>query len=215
MEKIADHSGMSRFYLFLSCIMAGWVFVQTPALAAVYQVKPGDTLAGIATGFYGSRAYDVVLAKYNRIAFDKPVATGTMLRAPDLKTMVMTEGLSQQVEVEVDTVLSARYEFMKVENELRAAIARTPRGRKAVIPADIRKVLQNMAKDLEQAGEAMARKAVYAESPVRVQQRLEQAARDLRAIINGKNDEKLPDTVHRLIAQAWVRLLMWARLEDG
>lgn len=183
--------------------------------AAEYQVKPGDTLAKIAIGFYGSRTYGVTLAKYNRIAFDKPMDAGAIVRAPDLKTMVMKEGLSEQVEAEVDLILTARYEFMKIENELRGALARAPANGRAVIPVGLRKVLRNAAKDLEEAGRTMARKAVYAESAVRVRQRLEGAARDLRALAEGKNNEGLADAIHRQIAQAWVRLLMWARLEDG
>ena len=193
-----------------------WVWSwSTIGWAAEYQVKPGDTLGKIATGFYGSRLYDVTIAKYNRMAFDQPLAAGTLVRTPDLKTMVMTEGLSKQVEGEVDTILAARYEYMKIENELREALARAPAKGKAVIPADLSKVLKNVAKDFDQAGQNMARKAVYAESSVRVRQRLEGAARDLRALAKGKSDSKLPDAVHREIAQAWVRLLMWARLEDG
>jgi LysM repeat protein len=182
---------------------------------ADYQMKPGESLGKVARAIYGASAYELALAKLNRFPSPKEVQPGTVVRIPDLKSMVLTEGLSKEVEPEIDEVLAARYQYMKVENELRKSLARAPAGGKATIPAEVRKALIDIAKDLETAGRAMAKKGVYAESPVRVKQRLEEAAKRLRELANGKNDVKLADSIHRLLAQTWVRLLMWARLEDG
>jgi hypothetical protein len=198
----------------IAALVAGLMLAVGPARAD-YQMKPGDSLGKVARAIYGASAYELALAKLNRFPSPKEVQPGAVVRTPDLKSMVLTEGLSKEVEPEIDDVLAARYEYMKIENELRKCLARAPAGGKATIPAEVRKALTGIAQDLESAGRAIAKKGVYAESPVRVKQRLEEAARKLRELANGKNDAKLADSIHRLLAQTWVRLLMWARLEDG
>lgn len=185
------------------------------AWAVSYQVQAGDSLTTVAQSFYGSASYALTIAKYNRLAPGSAPAEGSLVRVPDLKTMIFREGLSREVEDEVDQLLAARYEYMKIENELRKSLARATPDGQVTIPATVQKKLHEVAREFERAGQSLAKKGAYAESSVRVRQRLDEAARHLRTLATGAGDEKLANSIHRLLAQVWVRLLSWARLEDG
>lgn len=191
------------------------VLLTQMAGAASYKMLTGDSVATVAQAFYGAKAYSLTVAKFNRLSAGENPAEGSLLRVPDLKTMVFREGLSRELEDEVDQLLAARYEYMKIENELRKSLVRATPDGQATIPAAIQKKLEEIARDFERAGAIMAKKGAYAESAVRVRQRLDEAARNLRTLATGSGDEKLADSIHRLLAQTWVRLLSWARREDG
>lgn len=188
---------------------------KTTTTGTPYVVRADDSLASIASMVYGSPHYQLLLSAYNRLPEKAGLKPGQKLAVPELKTMLVKSGLSKQVEIDIDRLLAARYLYMQRENEMLRSLERTPKGQTATLPHALASDLKAVADDFAAAGAAIAKKSAYAESPVRVKQRLDSCAQNLRQLASGHNDAKLAASIHLLLAQTWVRLLMWARGEDG
>src|SRR5262245_58567417 len=63
-----------------------------PVPVPSHVVKPGETLASIATSVYGSAHYQLPLAELHKWPPDVRPANGTAVRIPDLKLMLLSEG---------------------------------------------------------------------------------------------------------------------------
>lgn len=193
------------------------------AFAGNHQVKAGETLGTIATQYYGHRHYRWVIIKLNRLKDPNKdshndtagVPAGTSLRVPDLKAMLLTEGLPPSTEAELDKIIDARYGFLRLHEALARALHPNNSKAPVQVPADLGQDLQKIADAWQQAGRSLAKQGNFGDSPTRMRQRLERAAELARRLCQGATEAGLEDQIHLLLAQAWVRGLMWARNEDG
>jgi hypothetical protein len=185
-----------------------------PASAVTgHAFKAGETLGQIAETYYGNKHYDLVIIKLNRIKDPAKIPPGTLLRVPDLKEMLLTEGFPKSLDAELDDISKARWGFMRVHEQLMRAL--TPgNGEKGHVPAEVRRELRADADGLDKAGRVLAKQGNFSESATRMRQRLSKCADTLRKLAVG-TDPDLEDSVHLLLAQTFVRGLMWARNEDG
>lgn len=199
--------------------MKKWVLllllVAGHAAAATYKYKAGDTIQQLALDHYGNKDYSLVIEKLNKIKDPKKVAVGTALRLPDLKEMLLDEGLSKSLERDLDDVMTARYGFIKVREELLKALHPGNSTGKIRIPVAVRDELRKSADLMDNAAKGLAQGGNFGESATRMRQRLEQCAKNLRKLAKGSQEKGLEESIHLLIAQAFVRGLMWAHNEDG
>ena len=183
----------------------------TRAWSTTYQYKSGQSLAEVATNFYGSPYYELVIARLNHLADSRAVPAGAQLRVPELKVMLFEENLPKNLEPEIEDIVKARYAYMRVRNDLLKAMESVQIGPR--LPIAVKTALSDAADALEQAGKSLDKLGAHAETPVRMRQRLTLCAKNLRRLAAGERDKKLEDSIHLLLAQTFVRGIMWARKE--
>lgn len=192
-----------------------FAFAAKPAVAATIKFKAGDTVQQLAADHYGHKDYSLVVVKLNKIKDPKKIEVGTPLRMPDLKDMLLNEGFPKTLEPQLEDVMKARYGFIKVREELIKALRPGNSTGKIQIPVAVRDELRNSADLLERAGKELAKGGNFSDSATRMRQRLQECAGNLRKLAKGSKEKNLEERVHLLIAQAFVRGLMWAYNEDG
>ncbi len=172
-------------------------------------------MASVAEAFYGNRHYELVLAKLNKLKDGAPVPAGTQVRTPDLKEMLLTEGLPKSLAPQLARVAKARYGFVKIHEDLERALHPGNSDAKVHMPYALAKGLKRDAAALEAAAKELAKRGNFSNSATRMRQRLDAAALLMRQMAAGSGAADAEDQVHLLFAQAFVRGLMWARNEDG
>lgn len=200
---------------FASALAAVFLAFAPVAAARTHKLKAGETVESIADNVYGSPQYALAVLKHNKIADAKAVKAGQTLKIPDLKEMVYEAGVTKLYDSELEDVMKARYAYMKVRHDLVKAMQLAGSARKMKVPEKIRAELKDAAKKLSEAGDSLAKKGKFADSPSRLKQRLQECARNLEKLAGGSTDKKLEESIHRLLAQAFVRAIMWGRNEDG
>lgn len=178
-------------------------------------LKGSETLADVARDFYGSPHYALLIVKHNKLADAKAVAAGGAVKLADLGDVLVANGVKKDLMDDYNAIVSARYEYMKVRGELQKVLAATPKGQKAKVPSNVAKELVAVAGVFESSAKSLAKKGKYGDSPTRLKNRLVEAATNMRKLAKGTNKPELDDKIHLLVAQAWVRAIMWAKNEDG
>lgn len=191
------------------------VLVSPRATAATHVFKAGDTVQQLATDFYGHKDYSLVIVKLNKIKDPKKIAPGTAIRMPDLKEMLLNEGFPKGLEPQLEQVMQARYGFIKVREELIKALKPGNSTGKIKISLRVRTELRASADVMEKAAKELAKGGNFSDSATRMRQRLVKVAENYRKLANGSKEKGLEESIHLLIAQAFVRGLMWAYNEDG
>jgi hypothetical protein len=181
------------------------------APAPTHVMQSGETLGSVASAVYGSPHYRLAIEKLNKLAPGSEPPAGAAVLVPDLKRMLFAEGFPKELADEVSRLATARYQYMRVRNEL----VRSLEFPDAKLPTHAVKELRAAADEIEAVGAALAKKGKYAESPLRMKQRLQECAKALRRLAGGTRDKKVEDSVHLLLAQTWVRGIMWARGEGA
>jgi LysM repeat protein len=191
------------------------LLVSPSAFGATYKYKAGDSVQQLAIDHYGHKDYSLVIVKLNKIKDPKQIAPGTPIRLPDLKDMLLNEGFPKNLEPQLEAVMKARYGFIKVREELIKALRPGNSKGKIQIPVAVRDELRSSADLMEKAGKELAKAGNFSDSATRMRQRLVTCAGNLRKLARGSQEKGLEESVHLLIAQAFVRGLMWAYNEDG
>lgn len=202
-------------------IITTLVSLASPLLKHKMLAKPvervlneGETIGMVAENLWGDASYELVLRKQLNLPDTGPIPAGTKLKLwSDIKELLYDEGLPKTFGADLNKMLDGRYAYVKVRNDLLRAMEVPGVGQKVVVPVSIREELEKGAALLDQAGKSLAKRGKYEDTPVRVRQRLEKAAETMRLLAKGTPSAKIEEQVHTSIAQAWVRLIMWARAD--
>ena len=183
------------------------------ATAFGYVVQPGDTLSSLGESQYGHVHYAVFLQKLNRLD-GNDLKAGASIKIPDLKEVLVKEGVPAAAESSIEQILAVRYEVMRLKGDITRAL--TPGNSKAPVKvgAILRAALLKEAAKLERAGKELARLGGFQDSPTRMRQRLDLCAKVLKDLAAGKQVVDPYGEMHLLFAQTFVRGLMWGRKED-
>jgi hypothetical protein len=180
-----------------------------------HRLAPGQTLVAVAERYYGCRHYSSVIALHNRIADPARLPADTVLRVPDLKSLLSDEGLCKVAGNEVDAILRARSLFMKHERRL-FDLRRNLRDERVTVPAEMKADLLAAAASLDEAVRALGeRKPGVAAAPQKMIGQLRSAATTIRDLAGGANDGYGYDIdmVQQHLVQAMLNGIHWSR--DG
>jgi LysM repeat protein len=211
-------SSLQRVFVLCFAVLSAVAVVAPSARAQTHVVRSGETLGAIAEQRYGNRHYSWFIAKLNRLEDTKSIQAGQTLRVPELDKALYAEGLTREVQGELDQVMKSRYAYMKHRDDLLKAIDPGNSKGKIKVQVVVKEELGAAADALDAAAKELGRKGNRGDSPSRMQHRLEECAKNIRTLLSGKagaKTGKLDDSIHLLIAQAFVRGIKWARGEDG
>jgi len=175
-------------------------------------VKKGDTLWMLGVRLYGNRHFARVIALHNNITDPTKLRVGLVLRVPDLKMLLVEEGLCETAESEVDAILRARALFRRHGRRL-VDIRRGTRHQRVVVPEAVADDLREAAKCIDSAITWLrAKKSVEAIPQLMIGQ-LENFSRNLKELAGGSRNENNYDLdmVHQRLVHAIYNGIKWAR----
>ncbi len=162
----------------------------------LHEIRRGETLAGIASGEYGSRAYVGLIASYNGYRDAGNVRPGDLLRLPPLSTVLSdATGEGGGMSEEVTEVLRIRRAYAEIQPALEvshraARMQQATAGRMTLsLSSDLERRLSEAGDGLaEVAGRLRAKLASGVEVPSNVVTQLEKGSAILRALSAGSCD---------------------------
>ncbi|HUS47836.1 MAG TPA: hypothetical protein VM098_06945 [Phycisphaerae bacterium] len=152
---------------------------------------------------------------YNRVKDDTRLPAGMVVKTPELKAILAEEGLVALMGEEVDLLLTARSQFMAVEDGL-WELRRASGGRPAplAVTEEMKQTLLTAAESVDQAARGFAqRKPGVVQAPVKTIGQLKSLSATLRSLAAGVCDENGYDIdmVHQRLVHAMVNAIHWAR----